>query len=233
MSNELKANFTCPECRSPLTCNALNITSVDMILKKKETETETVTIEKVQEKNVDNVNNVNKELTAIEKKLGVEWKINCINKYGSKMAMLVEYLYKIFENKENRVIIFSQYEKMLRLIGVTLEEFKIKFVYCCGNNYVLNRNINKFKKDDSYRVIMLSSENSNSGTNLTESNYIIFIDVLFDNIEKVKAMEAQAIARSLRIGQSRPVKVVRFITTNTVESEYFNKNKYDMSILQN
>ena len=229
MSNELKANFTCPECRSPLTCNALNITNVSMINKK----TETVSVEVVQEKNVDNVNNVNKELTDIEKKLGVDWEKTCINKYGSKMCFLVKYLNKIFENKENRVIIFSQYEKMLRLIGVTLEEFKIKFVYCCGNNYVLNRNINKFKKDDSYRVIMLSSENSNSGTNLTEANYIIFIDVLFDNIEKVKAMESQAIARSLRIGQSRPVKVVRFITTNTVESEYFNKNRYDMSILQN
>ena len=226
MSNELKANFTCPECRTPLTCNSLNITSVDMIFKKKEAET--VSVEEVKEKTVDN-----KDLSEIEKKLGVEWKNKCINKYGSKMSMLVEYLYKIFENTENRVIIFSQYEKMLRLIGVTLEEFKIKFVYCCGNTYVLNRNINKFKKDDSYRVIMLSSENSNSGTNLTEANYIIFIDVLFDNIEKVKAMESQAIARSLRIGQLRPVKVVRFITTNTVESEYFNQNRYDMSILQN
>jgi len=226
MSNELKANFTCPECRTPLTCNSLNVTSVDMILKKKEAET--VSVEEVKKKTV-----VNKDLSDIENKLGEEWKINCINKYGSKMAMLVEYLYKIFENTENRVIIFSQYEKMLRLIGVTLEEFKIKFVYCCGNTYVLNRNINKFKKDDSYRVIMLSSENSNSGTNLTEANYIIFIDVLFDNIEKVKAMESQAIARSLRIGQLRPVKVVRFITTNTVESEYFNQNRYDMSILQN
>jgi SNF2 family DNA or RNA helicase len=196
--------------------------------KEKETETVSVSTEEVKEKTV-----VDKVLTEIEKKLGVEWKNMCINKYGSKMAVLVQYLYTIFENKENRVIIFSQYEKMLRMIGVTLEEFKIKFVYCSGNNYVLNRNINKFKKDESYRVIMLSSESANSGANLTEANYIVFIDVLFDNIEKIKAMEAQAIARSLRIGQSRPVTVVRFITTNTVESEYFNKNRYDMSILQN
>jgi len=63
--------------------------------------------------------------------------------------------------------------------------------------------------------------------------FLSFIDVLFDNIEKVKAMEIQAIARSLRIGQLKPVKIVRFITKGTVEEEHFNKNRYDMSILQN
>ena len=153
-------------------------------------------------------------------------------KYGSKMASLVEYLYKLFEQKENRVIIFSQYDKMLKMIGKTLEEFVIKFVYCCGNNYVLNKNINKFKKDESIRVIMLSSENSNSGSNLTEANYIIFIDVLFNNGESIKPVEIQAIGRAVRLGQKLPVKVVRFITKGTVEEEHYNRNKYDFNSLQ-
>ena len=149
------------------------------------------------------------------------------------MSVLIEYLHNLFANNENRVIIFSQYEKMLKMIAVTLSEFKIKFVHCSGNNYVLNRNINKFKTDESYRVILLSSEYANSGTTLVEANYVLMCDVLYDNIEKVKAMEIQAIARSLRIGQIKPVKVVRFITKGTVEEEHFNKNRYDMSILQN
>ena len=122
---------------------------------------------------------------------------------------------------------------MLRMIGITLEEYAIKFVYCCGNNYVLNKNINKFKKDDSIRVILLSSESANSGSNLTEANYIVMIDVLYDNIEKVKAMESQAIGRAVRLGQKLPVKVVRFITRGTVEEDHFNTNRYDLSILQN
>jgi SNF2 family DNA or RNA helicase len=121
---------------------------------------------------------------------------------------------------------------MLRMIGTTLDEFAIKFVYCTGNNYVLNKNINKFKKDESIRVIMLSSESSNSGSNLTEANYIIFIDVLFHEPHETKAIEAQAIGRAVRLGQKMPVKVVRFITTDTVEQEYYNKNKYDINTLQ-
>jgi len=225
MSNDLKANFTCPECRTPIVCNTLSITTVENINK--------INKQKDPDEVIEDKSIVSKDLSNIEKKLGADWKNKCVNKYGSKMSVLVEFLYKIFENKENRVIIFSQYEKMLKMIGVTLEEFKIKFVYCCGNNYVLNRNINKFKTDDSYRVIMLSSESANSGSNLTEANYILMCDVLYDNIEKVKAMESQAIARALRIGQSRPVQVVRFITKGTVEEEHFNSNRYDMSILQN
>jgi SNF2 family DNA or RNA helicase len=170
--------------------------------------------------------------TPLEKKLGADWKTKCINKYGSKMACLVEYLHNLFENSQNRVIIFSQYDKMLKMIGKTLDEFSIKFVYCQGNNFVLNKNINKFKKDDSIRVIMLSSETSNSGSNLTEANYIIFIDVLFQDQHHVKATEAQAIGRAVRLGQKLPVKVVRFITRGTIEDEHFQKNRYDMNSLQ-
>ena len=230
MSNDLKSNFTCPECRSPLSCNSVNITTVANINAKKEEQDLENPARKLEEK--DN-SVIDITLSPLEQKLGADWKNICVNRHGSKMYELIKYIYTIFENKENRVIIFSQYDKMLQLISITLSEFKIKFVHCSGNNYVLNKNINKFKKDDSYRVILLSSENANSGTNLTEACVIIFVDVLYDNIERVKAMESQAVARALRIGQSRPVKIVRFVTKGTVEEEHFNKNRYDMSILQN
>ena len=63
---------------------------------------------------------------------------------------------------------------------------------------------------------------------------VLSLEFKYDcNIEKVKAMESQAIARALRIGQKSKVSIVRFITKGTVEEEHFNKNRYDMSILQN
>jgi SNF2 family DNA or RNA helicase len=221
LSHEMKNGFNCPECRTPVKCESLNITTVDIINgaqlpKSKESE----------------ATNKPKKMTKLESKLGVDWKNKCTNKYGSKMTALVEYLYNLFESPQNRVIIFSQYDKMLHMIGKTLDEFAINYVYCHGNNYVLNKNINKFKKDDSIRVIMLSSETSNSGSNLTEANHIIFIDVLHQDQVNVKATEAQAIGRAVRLGQKLPVKVVRFITRGTIEEEHFTKNRYDMNTLQ-
>lgn len=225
LSQDLKHNFSCPECRTPIKCDSLNITTVDII--------------NGQQKPVAVVNNSTlengekKPITGLEKTFGIEWRASCTNKYGSKMTRLVEYLYSLFDaSSQNRVIIFSQYDKMLRMIGKTLDEYRVKYVYCHGNNFVLNKNINRFKKDESIRVIMLSSETSNSGSNLTEANYIIFIDVLYQDLEHVKATEAQAIGRAVRLGQKLPVKVVRFITRGTIEEEHYRKNQYDMNILQ-
>ena len=79
---------------------------------------------------------------------------------------------------------------------------------------------------------MLSSENSNSGSNLTEASHVILVDVL--NMDKKQSMdvESQAIGRAVRLGQQKPVKVIRLITRNTVEEETYNKNKYDIKSIQ-
>ena len=237
LSQDLKNGFNCPECRTPIICKNLNITTGAIINGEKKdvpnTEANNTEANNTEANNTEANNTANNiELTILEKKLGIEWKTKCINKYGSKMAALVAYLHNLFENIENRVIIFSQYDKMLKMIGKTLDEFGIKFVYCQGNNYVLNKNINKFKKDPSIRVIMLSSESSNSGSNLTEANHIIFIDVLFQDKQHVIATETQAIGRAVRLGQKKGVKILRFITRDTIEEEHFNANQYDINTLQ-
>jgi SNF2 family DNA or RNA helicase len=231
LSNGLKANFTCPECRTPQTCDKLNITTVNIInsgLQPAAIHNDNDNLDSgMQDKAGEKV------LTKLETKYGEDWKLKCTNKYGSKMTCLVEYLHGLFDaSTQNRVIIFSQYDKMLKMIGKTFDEYGVNYVYCHGNNFVLNKNIQKFKKDDSIRVIMLSSETSNSGSNLTEANHIIFIDVLYNDTEHVKATEAQAIGRAVRLGQKLPVKVVRFITRGTIEDEHFQRNRYDMNTLQ-
>ena len=226
LSNDLKCNFTCPECRSSVDYKTVNITNIDMINKKEEE----VAVDSVVAESSEGGTVV--ELTPLEKKLGKDWKNKCVNKYGSKMSKLIEYLYSIFNDPANRVIIFSQYDKMLKMISKTLDEYGIKFIHCTGNNYVLNRNIMKFKKDDSYRVILLSSENANSGSNLTEASYIIMADVLQHDTETNKSIENQILGRILRIGQKKETKMVRFITKGTIEEEHYNNTKYDINILQ-
>jgi len=234
LSNDLKCNFTCPECRAIIDYKTVNITNIDMINKKDEVVTEEVASgEGVASDGDSGSGEVGPELTDLEKKLGKDWKTLCTNKYGSKMCKLVEYLHTLFNDPINRVIIFSQYEKMLKMIAKTLSEFNIKFVHCAGNNYVINRNIMKFKKDNSYRVILLSAENSNSGSNLTESSHVILVDVLQHDTEQTKAIEFQAIGRAVRLGQSLPVKIVRFITKGTIEEKHYNNTKYDINIFQN
>ena len=79
---------------------------------------------------------------------------------------------------------------------------------------------------------MLSAETANSGANLTEASHVILIDVLHHDIEKTKAMESQIIGRVVRLGQQKSTKILRFVTKGTVEEEHFNRNRYDLNILQ-
>ena len=149
---------------------------------------------------------------------------NNINKYGTKMAYLLTYLKHLFENDNNKVIVFSKYIKMLNLVSNVLKENNINFVNIKGNVYVKNKAIERFKTDKDTKVIMLSSESCSSGSNLTEASHIILLDTInADNIETVKAIEEQAIGRAVRLGQTKRVEVIRLIMKNTIEHDYYKK----------
>lgn len=216
-----KSSIPCPECRQDIIVNQVSVTKyADIINDNNDKPAETP--QSTEESNTEAEDN--------------SWVDECLNKYGTKMTELIRVLKDLFkverENENNRVIVFSQYDNMLKLISKTLTEFKIKNVHIKGNVHSINKNIDKFKRDNSIRVIMLSSENSNSGCNLTEANHIIFIDVINANKDTSKDIECQAIGRSVRLGQKRPVKLIRFITEDTIEDEYYNLNKYDINTIQ-
>jgi SNF2 family DNA or RNA helicase len=155
-----------------------------------------------------------------------------INKYGTKLAHLMKYLNEIFVDPKARVIIFSQYDKMLTLIGSVLAQFAIQHVFVKGNVFVVNKNIKRFKEDPKIRVIMLSSETAASGSNLTEASHIVFVNVMNATKDETLALEVQCIGRSIRLGQNKNVVLKRFIMENTVEQEYYEHNKYDIRTLQ-
>ena len=84
-----------------------------------------------------------------------------------------------------------------------------------------------FNNDENIRVIMLSSESSASGTNLTKANKVIIVDPVCGTYEYRKNMEGQAIGRAHRMGQTRQVEILRFIITDTIEEEIYNANKLE------
>lgn len=148
-----------------------------------------------------------------------------INKYGTKMAKLLEIIADVLmRDPTNRIILFSQWDKMLNMVGDVLEEANIRHVYVKGNVHVISNAIRRFKLDPSYRIIMLSSESASSGSNLTEANHIILLDTMNASKEAAHAIENQAVGRVSRIGQKQQVKVTRMIMTNTIEHEFYIRN---------
>lgn len=153
-----------------------------------------------------------------------------VNKWGTKMAHLIETIHTIIIDSEcNRIILFSQWKKMLDLVGVVLTEANIQHVFCRGNVHMMSKSIRNFKEDPKIKVILLSSENCSSGSNLTEASHIILLDTVNTNPENAKAIENQAISRSARLGQSKNIIVKRFIIRDTIEETYY-KNSQGIKI---
>ena len=128
------------------------------------------------------------------------------------MGKLIKLIKQITQNKENRIIIFSQWDSLLNLINNTLKEIEINNVRCKGTAYHRNAAIMKFKKGLESKkktrtaIILLSLENAASGTNLTEATHIFLVDPIRGTKESVKATEDQAIGRAHRVGQKNQVK---------------------------
>ena len=150
------------------------------------------------------------------------------NKYGGKLSKIINIIKEIITNKENRLIIFSQWDNMLKLIHQTLVENKIYSSYLRGTAYMKNAQVKYFKRGydmdkNINQIIMLSLKNSASGTNLTEATHIMFVEPINEKKEVIKAIENQAIGRACRLGQKNKVNIIRVLTKNTIEEEIYNK----------
>jgi len=168
-------------------------------------------------------NLLSKEIFIIKKNNNEE--INpLITKYGSKLGKLISYIKSLIEIDNSKIIVFSQWDDMLSLIGKTLLENNINNSFVKGNLWKRNSAINKFTNTLENKVIMLSLKNAASGTNLINATHIFFVEPINSAKEEIKTIESQAIARACRIGQKEKVTIIRILIKDTIEEEIYNRN---------
>jgi SNF2 family DNA or RNA helicase len=139
---------------------------------------------------------------------------------STKIGNIIYYLKNSIE-KDDKVILFSQWDEMLHKVGDLLKDTGINIVYCNGSVYQRKRAITNFTKKDDVNIILLSSRNAASGINLTVSNKIIFLEPIYGTKDYRTSIESQAIGRADRIGQKRPIEIHRFLIKQTVEEEIY------------
>lgn len=150
-------------------------------------------------------------------------KLELINKVGTKLANLIYYITSI----PDHVIIFSQWDDLLRKVGVVLTEHGIKNAFCRGNVWQRDKVIREFNSKDDVRVIMLSSASAASGINLTKATKVILLDPVYGSYEFRKNTEWQAVGRAYRMGQMESVEIVRLIIKDSVEEDIYKMNKLE------
>jgi DNA repair protein RAD5 len=150
-------------------------------------------------------------------------------KTGPTLGTKIDHLIKtvkgiVEEDNTKKIIVFSQWDNMLKLISKIFTEYEINHIFLNGSINTVSAKIRKFKIQNDINVVLMSSDKSPSGLNLTEATTIILLDTLNTSKEESQIIEEQAIGRAVRIGQTEQVNVKRFIMRNTVEHDYYVRN---------
>ncbi|MEO1382742.1 MAG: DEAD/DEAH box helicase, partial [Bacteroidota bacterium] len=123
-------------------------------------------------------------------------------------------LKQVIAKDDSKVLIFSQFVKMLHLLRDDLINEGIKFNYLDGSTRDRQGQVDTFQKDDKIKVFLISLKAGGVGLNLTAADYVFILDPWWN-----PAVENQAIDRSHRIGQKRTVFFYKFITQDTIEEK--------------
>jgi SNF2 family DNA or RNA helicase len=117
---------------------------------------------------------------------------------------------------KHKILVFSQFVKMLGLIRDELAKLNIEYEYLDGQSTSKQReqSVNHFQDNENLRVFLISLKAGGTGLNLTAADYVYIVDPWWN-----PAVENQAIDRCHRIGQDKKVFAYRMICTNTVEEK--------------
>ncbi|MGN6384800.1 MAG: DEAD/DEAH box helicase, partial [Verrucomicrobiota bacterium] len=115
-----------------------------------------------------------------------------------------------------KVLVFSQFVQMLKLLEAECAKRQIGTYILTGETKQRQDVVNAFQNDPNPSVFLLSLRAAGTGLNLTTASYVVLYDPWWN-----PAVEAQAIDRSHRIGQTRTVNAYKLITPGTVEEKIF------------
>ncbi|KAM7224492.1 ATP-dependent helicase fft2 [Rhypophila decipiens] len=123
-------------------------------------------------------------------------------------------LVRQYQANGDRALVFTRFAKVIEILGECLASEKIPYLALQGSTDVSERQnlINEFNSDENIPVFLLTTGSGGTGINLTAANKVIIFDQS-DNPQD----DLQAENRAHRLGQTRPVEVIRLISKDTVE----------------
>ena len=132
---------------------------------------------------------------------------------SAKLDVLVPRLRELVD-EGHKTIVFSQFTSFLALVRDALDREQIVFEYLDGQTRDREARVTRFQTDPDCPVFLVSLKAGGLGLNLTAAEYVFLLDPWWN-----PAVEAQAIDRAHRIGQTEHVFAYRLIARDTVEEK--------------
>jgi len=114
----------------------------------------------------------------------------------------------------HKALVFSQFTSLLALLRKRLDASKTVYEYLDGKTRDRQAKVERFQTDPNCPLFLISLKAGGVGLNLTAADYVFLLDPWWN-----PAVEAQAIDRTHRIGQTRRVFAYRLIARDTVEEK--------------
>ena len=134
-------------------------------------------------------------------------------RHDTKIDELFSILDTIVDAESEKVVVFSQRERMTRLVAQGLEERGVGFQYLHGGVPSAKRKqlFTTFNQDPGCRVF-LSTDAGGVGLNLQAASWMVNLDIPWN-----PAVLEQRIARIYRMGQRKRVSIINLVSTSTIE----------------
>jgi len=147
-------------------------------------------------------------------------------RHDTKIDELMSILEEVLDLQSEKVVIFSQWERMTRLVAHELNEKGIRYEYLHGGVPSADRkDLFKNFNQDPETVVFLSTDAGGVGLNLQAASYMINLDIPWN-----PATLEQRIARIYRMGQKRKVSIINLVSTGTIEHRMLDVLKFKSSM---
>jgi non-specific serine/threonine protein kinase len=127
----------------------------------------------------------------------------------------------------HRILIFSQFETVLKLVRERLKKRHISSELLTGKTKNRSATVDRFQTDSSIPVFLITLKAGGVGLNLTEADYVLHLDPWWN-----PAAEDQASDRAHRIGQKRHVFIYKFITKDSIEERVLDLQKRKKELVE-
>jgi len=144
---------------------------------------------------------------------------------SAKLDSLVEQLSEVVD-EGHKALVFSQFTSLLAIVRGRLDERGLGYEYLDGRTRKRGQRVRRFQEDADCPLFLISLKAGGHGLNLTAADYVYILDPWWN-----PAVEAQAVDRAHRIGQTRRVFAYRLICRDTVEERIveLQKSKRDLA----
>ncbi|HKP85304.1 MAG TPA: DEAD/DEAH box helicase [Blastocatellia bacterium] len=138
---------------------------------------------------------------------------------SAKLDVLLPQLAEVLD-EGHKALVFSQFTSLLSIVRSRLDDEGIKYEYLDGRTRDRAGRVERFQNDADCKLFLVSLKAGGLGLNLTAAEYVFLLDPWWN-----PAVEAQAIDRAHRIGQTKNVFAYRLIARGTVEEKVLELQK--------